>query len=91
MSECGKGSGRRGTSNEEMKRFESNYDDIFRKRPLKIKKEEEIIELCVECSTKATWVRRTQFAGDHPYCDLHAKLEKDFGQDNNCCFWQTIN
>jgi hypothetical protein len=33
---------------------------------------------CCECDQPATWVRSTQFAGDHPYCEHHAKLEPDF-------------
>lgn len=26
----------------------------------------------------AKYIRHTQFAGSHPYCEEHAKLEKDF-------------
>lgn len=26
---------------------------------------------CIECGAPATWVRCTQFAGDHPLCDKH--------------------
>lgn len=90
MSNNGKGSVRRGSSKEEMKRFESNYDVIFRGKPKEIEKKEEIIGLCIECFAKATWLRRTQFAGDHPYCDQHAKLEKDFGKEDHSSFWQNI-
>ncbi len=93
MSDNGKGSARRGTSKEERKRFEDNYDAIFRK-PRNIKNVTEIpkvIEACTECPKNSEWVRRTQFAGDHFYCDLHAKLEKDFGNEDNYFFWQTYN
>ena len=33
---------------------------------------------CCECDKPATWMRSTQFAGDHPYCEYHAKLQSDF-------------
>lgn len=92
MSNNGKGSSRRGTSKEEMKRFESNYDAIFRGKPKEIEEKEKIIGLCIECFAKATWIRRTQFCGDHPYCNQHAKLEKDFGKkdQDGYSFWQEI-
>lgn len=45
---------------------------------------------CIECGKPAEWVRCTQFAGDHPYCEEHAKLEKDFGQDDSYAFWYQI-
>lgn len=35
-------------------------------------------EKCIECDQPAVWVRCTQFAGSHPYCDQHARLESDF-------------
>lgn len=38
-------------------------------------------ERCFECARPAEWVRHTQFAGDHYYCDEHAKLERDFGTE----------
>lgn len=38
-----------------------------------------LTDTCSECSRAAVWWRRTQFAGDHPYCKVHARLEKDFG------------
>lgn len=36
---------------------------------------------CLECDKEAVWVRKTQFAGDHPFCDVHARKEKDWGDD----------
>ena len=48
---------------------------------------------CVEgCSNNtAKYVRSTQFAGDHPYCEQHAKLEKDFMNDDaSCSIWETV-
>lgn len=93
MSENGKGSARRGTSKEEMKRFADNYDDIFRKPqevlPEKLEEPGELC-ICIDCLEKADWVRCTQFAGDHPFCDKHAKSEKDFGKNDGYAIWQTI-
>ena len=31
------------------------------------------------CVARVQWRRNTQFAGDHYYCDAHARAEKDFG------------
>jgi endogenous inhibitor of DNA gyrase (YacG/DUF329 family) len=33
---------------------------------------------CVSCEEPATWMRHTQFAGSHPFCDKHAEMESDF-------------
>ena len=33
---------------------------------------------CVICDEPATWMRYTQFAGNHPFCDKHAELETNF-------------
>ena len=48
------------------------------------------IETCLECDAPATWERCTQFAGDHPYCTNHAKLEADFGENDSYSFWVEI-
>jgi len=40
-----------------------------------------------DCHEKAVWLRCTQFAGDHPFCEMHAKLEKDFGENSSYCSW----
>lgn len=45
---------------------------------------------CLECNKTAVWVRHTQFAGDHPYCDVHAKEQTDFGQEDSYTFWENI-
>jgi deoxycytidine triphosphate deaminase len=51
MSNNGKGSSRRGTSKEEMKRFEDNYDAIFRKpRKKAVAEKVEVIEIPPEHS-----------------------------------------
>lgn len=33
---------------------------------------------CYWCDKPATWMRYTQFAGNHPFCDKHAEMETDF-------------
>jgi hypothetical protein len=53
--------------------------------------EECVIETCFECSSPATWCRHTQFAGDHYFCDTHAKLESDFGDADSYKFWEEID
>jgi hypothetical protein len=43
---------------------------------------------CIECDKDADWIRCTQFAGDHPYCDEHARLESDFDDmDDSYAYW----
>lgn len=43
------------------------------------------------CKNKISWIRHTQFAGSHPFCDSHAKLEKDFKKSSSYLFWEKIN
>jgi hypothetical protein len=50
-----------------------------------------MIQVCVECEKTAEWVRSTQFAGEHPYCEEHARLESDFNDEpNSYTFWYKI-
>lgn len=45
-------------------------------------------EKCLECNEPATWTRSTQFAGDHPYCDKHARLQSDFNDEpDSYAYW----
>jgi hypothetical protein len=44
---------------------------------------------CIECPKPAAWVRHTQFAGDHPFCDNCAKKEADFGQSDPI-YWEKM-
>jgi hypothetical protein len=46
---------------------------------------------CDCCEEKAQWVRCTQFAGNHYFCDLHALQQEDFGQDDSYAFWTEHN
>lgn len=45
---------------------------------------------CSECDQPAVWVRSTQFAGDHPYCEHHAIQEKDFHDADSYFYWYKI-
>ena len=47
-------------------------------------------ETCIECDKPAAWVRCTQFAGDHPYCEEHAKQETDFGENDSYTYWKEL-
>jgi hypothetical protein len=47
-------------------------------------------EKCIVCEKPAEWVRSTQFAGDHPYCDLHARLESDFLENDSYTYWKEL-
>lgn len=42
---------------------------------------------CILCDNPANWIRHTQFAGDHPFCDFHAKQEKDFPNNDSYTSW----
>lgn len=44
-------------------------------------------ETCMMCDKPAVWIRSTQFAGDHPFCEEHAKAEKGFGVNDSYEFW----
>lgn len=45
---------------------------------------------CMNCYEDARWERTTQFAGDHPYCDLHALMEEDFGKSDSYTYWSEV-
>jgi len=47
------------------------------------------MEKCIECDQPAAYIRHTQFAGDHPYCQKHAWQEKDFGEDDSYTYWSS--
>ena len=48
--------------------------------------------ICIECGEEAKYVRCTQFAGEHPYCEFHAKIEKDFDLDSSdsYTYWKKL-
>lgn len=48
-------------------------------------------ELYIECSSKADWIRFTQFAGDHPHCERHARMESDFNESDSYAYWYRVN
>src|SRR4051812_49018152 len=44
---------------------------------------------CFECALPATWVRRTQFSGNHYFCDHHSIVEKfRHGEGNETFVWK---
>jgi hypothetical protein len=48
-------------------------------------------EKCLACEQPAVWMRCTQFAGDHPYCDYHARKESDFNDEpDSYSYWYRI-
>ena len=46
---------------------------------------------CSYCEEQATWIRHTQFAGDHPFCEKHAKLEADFNDSDSYLDWEELD
>ena len=49
------------------------------------------LPLCDECDEPAVWVRRTQFAGSHSFCERHARCKEDFGQEDDSYFyWEAL-
>lgn len=45
-------------------------------------------DFCLICKKPTKWLRFTQFAGTHPFCEEHAKAEEDFGKDGGSYyFW----
>lgn len=45
---------------------------------------------CLECEEPATWIRHTQFAGSHPFCEKHAKLQSDFYDSDSYLDWEEL-
>jgi hypothetical protein len=46
---------------------------------------------CGDCPAPATWMRHTQFSGDHPFCEEHAVQQEDFGKsDPSYFFWDKL-
>ena len=42
------------------------------------------------CINPVRWIRHTQFTGDHPFCDAHAKQEDDFGENSSYKDWEDL-
>lgn len=46
----------------------------------------------IKCDYDARWVRRTQFAGDHLFCAIHALREENFLKEGNGDFyWMSLD
>lgn len=56
---------------------------------MKVEKE---YKKCIEdnCNEPVKFVRHTQFAGSHPFCEVHAKQENDFMEDDSYTCWSEI-
>jgi hypothetical protein len=50
-----------------------------------------MVAKCFECTAPAVWQRCTQFAGDHYYCDFHARSESDFGENDSYACWVNLH
>ena len=48
------------------------------------------MKTCSECSKDAKYLRATQFSGDHYFCEDHAILEKDYGENDSYQVWYEI-
>ena len=46
--------------------------------------------ICLECGKPAVWVRDTQFAGEHPYCQEHAEQQTDFLEADSYAYWYKL-
>lgn len=47
---------------------------------------------CSECDEPAVWVRSTQFAGEHPYCEKHAMQQSDFNDEpDSYSYWYKVD
>lgn len=45
-----------------------------------------------KCQKPVVWIRHTQFAGSHPFCQQHAEQEEDFGEDGDSYFfWEKVD
>lgn len=47
-------------------------------------------EICIFCDEPAAWIRHTQFAGNHPFCEKHAKAEEGFGTNDSYEYWEEM-
>lgn len=55
----------------------------------------ERIEICIgdglsECTSRAKYVRHTQFAGSHPLCLDHAREDKNFLINDSYECWEVL-
>ena len=47
----------------------------------------EELKQCDLCGNQAKYIRCTQFAGKHYFCEHHAKQETDFLKDDEGSYW----
>jgi len=48
------------------------------------------VKFCIMCCDPAVWIHQTQFNRTHFFCDKHAKVMSDFGDDNSYVFLEKI-
>ena len=46
--------------------------------------------ICLYCDKPATYIRHTQFSGNHPFCTTHAKTESDFNKNDSYKYWEKL-
>jgi hypothetical protein len=47
-------------------------------------------QTCLMCDKPTDWIRSTQFAGNHPFCDEHARQEQGFGESDSYEYWYEV-
>ena len=45
---------------------------------------------CIDCDKPSEWIRHTQFAGSHYFCDGHARMQQDFNVNDSYTAWEKI-
>lgn len=49
------------------------------------------LKICLDCPNESKYIRYTQFAGNHPFCEDCARKQKDFDNNNNVdIIWKEI-
>lgn len=48
------------------------------------------IEKCIMCDADAKYIRHTQFAGDHPFCESCGPKEDGFMENDSYEYWTEI-
>jgi hypothetical protein len=48
------------------------------------------MDKCIVCDEPTEFIRHTQFASSHPFCEKHAKEEEDFHQSTSYLDWEKL-
>lgn len=46
--------------------------------------------ICIDCDKEAKYIRHTQFAGSHPFCEEHAREQKGFLCNDSYESWEIL-